>query len=332
MRKIILMIGSALLAVSGMNAQITLTSETSVPRIGDVFHYHVMEVENLDITFGGENREWDVSDVGDGILSEIRYIDVAESSEPSTQANIVRISEDEGIYAEGYYTSSSDGFVNNKTIINADGKRTDSYTDAMDLLKFPLTYDEEYYETFAGTITFENWVQTVDIEGTVKIEADGYGKLKLPSGTVDNVLRVKLVCDVYMDIESVPFQIETDTMYLWYNANTRNVIAQYSVVYGDTTGWGMEKLVDVFQYLSQDDIIVSGIKDATSDNSLSIYPNPTRGIIHVAGKNEISDVKVYNIDGALLQQEKLPVINISGYPAGLYLIEVAGKKYKVVKE
>jgi len=325
MRKILLMICGAL-AVSGISAQITLTAETSVPRVGDIFRYHVMEAEDWDITFGGENQQWDMSAAGEGITSKVKYISVENSSEPSTQANLVSISEEAGNSLEIYYTASATGLAYNKTIINSMMETAiNSYTDAMEVLRFPLTYGQEYDETFAGTITYKNSGITLGIEGNTKIIADGYGKLELPFGTVNNVLRVKLVCNVYMDVEGL---VEVDTAYLWYNANTRNIIAQYSLIYVEM-GWGMEKYSSVLQYLSQDNIIGLGMKP-TYDNSLSIYPNPTQGIINIEGTTP--DVKLYNVNGVLLRQEKSSTIDISEFSNGLYLMEIAGKKYKIIKQ
>ena len=329
MRKIILLI-SGLLTVSGISAQITLTSETNVPRVGDVFRYHVMEVENLNVTHGGENQEWDMSEVEEGIISEIKYISVAESTEPFSTSNLVGFSEQNGITSERYHTASSSGFVLNKLIVPF--FLTQSFTEAQPILKFPLTYNQEYNnERFAGTILNESMGQDFEIEGTVNIKADGYGKLKLPFGTIDNVLRVTAAYTV--EVIGFPV-IETDSAYMWYSANTRNVIAIYTVIYVDK-GMGMEKAGAMLQYLSQEDIvddIITSRMNTTSDKSFTVYPNPTQGILNIEGTNEIPNVKIYNVNGALLRQEKSSVIDISDHENGLYIMEIAGKKYKIVKQ
>jgi len=332
MRKIVLMICGAM-TVSSMFAQITLTSETSAPRIGDVFHYYLTDkAEGLNISHGGENQEWDMSAVEEGTLAEVRFISVAQSTNPSSTSNIVGSSPQSGM--EEFCTVSPTGFAFNK--IAVPGYLSTSYTDARELIKFPIVYNQEYSETFAGTITNLMNGQVFDVNGSTKIKADGYGKLKLPYGAViDNVLRVKIIYDYTYSYYSMPYFMLSDTTYLWYNANTRNYIADYAVSYSKYPDMPMEweNIQKVFQYLSQDDIVITitGMKP-TYDNSLSIYPNPTQGIINVEGTNEISDVKIYNMNGTLLQQKKSSVIDISDYSNGLYIMEIAGKRYKIMKQ
>jgi len=329
MRKILLMICGAL-TVSGISAQITLTSEKNAPRIGDAYYYHIIEdIEDLNVSYGGANQVWDMSAAGEGFLFKYEYISVAASSQPSSTSNIVRFTEMDGMIGEVFYTTSSTGFAFNEIFAPL---TTVSYTDAREFLKFPLTYNQVYNETFAGTITNRGAEQTFDIKGTIKTTADGYGTLKLPFGTIDDVLRVKIVEDYTYSINFYGMDIITtfsDTIYLWYNANTRDFIANYSVLYTDI-GWGMEKYQSPLLYMSQDDIIM-GMKP-TYDHSLSIYPNPTQGIINIAGTNETPNVKIHNVNGTLLQQEKSSIIDISEFSNGLYLIEIAGQKYKIIKK
>jgi len=333
MRKKFLFMICGALTISAISAQITLTHETSAPRIGDVFNYHSLNVTgNLDVYHGGVNQEWDMSAVEEGFLIEHKYVSVAESTQPLSASNLVCIAEMSGIKAETYYTASSTGLVLNKLVMPS--VATTSYTDEREFLKFPLAYNQEYNETFAGTITNISAGQTFDVNGTAKIKADGYGKLKLPFGAVNNVLRVKVAYDYTysMDFFGFPLTVSTlrDTVYLWYNANTRDYIANYSVGYGDT-GTGMKKMSATLQYLSSNDLSLSAI-NAVYNNSVAIYPNPAQEIINIKGTNEIPDVKIYNVNGVLLRQEKSSVINISEFANGMYLIEISGKKYKIIKQ
>jgi hypothetical protein len=67
--------------------------------------------------------------------------------------------------------------------------------------------------------------------------------------------------------------------------------------------------------------------------SFLVYPNPTTGMIHIQTGNEtIPEVKLYAIDGRMLQHVYSSEINISNYPAGIYFVQVEGRTMKVVKE
>jgi hypothetical protein len=322
-----------LLVAVGATAQITLTGETSVPRVGDVFKYHIINygVDNLNVTHDGANQVWDMSAVAEGIMAKQTYISVAESTEPETPSNLVCVGEEEGLMniSEVYYNASSTGLTFDKAI--APSVMSTSYTNRY-FLKFPLGYNqEEYTEPFEGIMSMMG--QTVLIAGTANIKADGYGTLKLPYGTINNVLRIKIVYDYTYSMDFggmlIPYAEIHDIVYLWYNTGTRHYIADYSLSYGDA-GSGMELKTATLQYLAQDDIITSQ-KEVASDK-VSIYPNPTQGFINISGTDETPDVKIYNLNGSLLQQEKSSAIDISGYATGVYLIDVAGNKYKVVKK
>lgn len=85
----------------------------------------------------------------------------------------------------------------------------------------------------------------------------------------------------------------------------------------------------VLQYV----VDISTNTSAINQKPLNIYPNPTNGIVNIQGLgNDVEMIRVYNINGSLLQELVSSSIDLSAYSKGLYLIEINGKKYKVVKE
>ena len=90
----------------------------------------------------------------------------------------------------------------------------------------------------------------------------------------------------------------------------------------------------------------TGIFDTKFD-ALSVYPNPTQGVLWVSvpelSEGTAAEVHVYNANGQLLQ--RVPAhgasagsaasrlsIDLSGYPAGVYIIRVGNAVAKVVKQ
>jgi len=63
-------------------------------------------------------------------------------------------------------------------------------------------------------------------------------------------------------------------------------------------------------------------------SGVSIYPNPTTGIVYL---NSVSHIKVYSQQGELLQEKTGDSVDLSGYAAGLYLLQVGNEWVKVVK-
>ena len=86
------------------------------------------------------------------------------------------------------------------------------------------------------------------------------------------------------------------------------------------------------------DTVSNYINNINNTTSISIFPNPTTGIISVKGANNIT-IKIYNIIGQLMIEENNKQnISIAEMPAGLYLVKVFNtqgillKQDKIIKE
>ena len=62
--------------------------------------------------------------------------------------------------------------------------------------------------------------------------------------------------------------------------------------------------------------------------AIKVYPNPTTDKVYIEKE---SAIKVYNLQGALLQETFGKQVDLSAYPQGVYLLQVEGKVIKVVK-
>ena len=57
-----------------------------------------------------------------------------------------------------------------------------------------------------------------------------------------------------------------------------------------------------------------------------IYPNPTRDKVYIKTENgTVSEVKLYSINGRLLQHVRSTEIDLSGYATGIYLLQIDGE-------
>ncbi|GHT51672.1 hypothetical protein AGMMS49982_09730 [Bacteroidia bacterium] len=64
---------------------------------------------------------------------------------------------------------------------------------------------------------------------------------------------------------------------------------------------------------------------------LSVYPNPTNGVVYVNNANG-AEIKVHNLKGELLQTTRESRVDLSGEPNGVYLLRIGGQTLKVVKK
>jgi hypothetical protein len=73
-----------------------------------------------------------------------------------------------------------------------------------------------------------------------------------------------------------------------------------------------------------------------TENSLTIYPNPTKDILNVSfGNGQISPIYVYNQLGQLITTSVTDIIDLSPFNAGVYFISspsYTSKVYKVIKQ
>ena len=80
------------------------------------------------------------------------------------------------------------------------------------------------------------------------------------------------------------------------------------------------------------DVFSLNILENSSPN-IKIYPNPTDNLIYIkTDTGIIPELKLYSLDGRLLQQIRNTEINLSGYTAGIYLLSINGTMVKVIKK
>jgi len=76
----------------------------------------------------------------------------------------------------------------------------------------------------------------------------------------------------------------------------------------------------------------ANIDDVSYLSDIVFYPNPVNDILYIKTEKEtIPEVKLYSLEGQLLLNIKGNEIDVSGFAAGIYMLEVDGKKGKVVK-
>ncbi|MBW3545767.1 MAG: T9SS type A sorting domain-containing protein, partial [Bacteroidetes bacterium] len=63
-----------------------------------------------------------------------------------------------------------------------------------------------------------------------------------------------------------------------------------------------------------------------------VYPNPTTGLLFIKGVDENTAIRVFNMLGQPVGIAFGPSIDMSNLPYGLYLVEVNGKRHKVMKK
>jgi len=89
--------------------------------------------------------------------------------------------------------------------------------------------------------------------------------------------------------------------------------------------------------------VLTGVNEASMDISLSVYPNPTTGILTLQlADNNLGDFysALFNLEGKLLEKKPLQKsqtqLNLNVYPSGIYMLTIKQnnkriKSFKIIK-
>ncbi len=315
-----------LASVINLNAQITLTSSTSSPQVGDTFNYVTIPNYTLNVSQSGANQTWDFS-TATGTTEATNIIDLSSSSEPLIfpSASIVSSNTNGEVYI-----SSNSSEYSIEGIFSSGLART-IYTDNQEVLKFPITYNDVFNETFSGTI--ENFVasQTFNRTGTTEIVADGYGSLILPYTTINNVLRIKITnitTDVFMGIPLPPV---TDVILVWYDTANKSHLASTTNVYQNGA-----LISSQATYISQLDLVLSIDDSNLKDNDITIFPNPANNYIKIKNRSYKTPINIYDLKGVFIKsiiiENGKTEIDISSFASGTYLIKYIKNTQLITKK
>jgi hypothetical protein len=192
-----------------------------------------------------------------------------------------------------YYASSATKLESLATDVTNDATGGNTYTNGRSALDFPIAY--------LGTTT-DTYQKTGGSVQTTTNTYDGYGTLKTPYGTYNNVVRIKQVNSAFPNPD-----------YLWFQTSP---------------------LLNIFAYISNNnsyfsfDGATTGVNAQALATKVSISPNPATGSvvvsIHGQGTRE-GKLNIYSSDGRLMTSLISDIagahINVSTWAGGLYFYQ-----------
>ena len=202
-------------------AQPVFNATDVLPQQGENYGAQAFDASGIFPGPSGANQSWDFSTLQSLGTEVTQVVDPATTPHGSDygDANLA-VGEDSSFL---YYKGSASAFEFYGLTTN---ENSAVYTDPEEHLIFPLTYGTSNTDVFngIGRATISGFGQLSTFRyGTGQMEADGYGTLILPTGTYNDVLRVKFVS---MQTDSVSlFFIDsvvntTITSYQWLKAGT----------------------------------------------------------------------------------------------------------------
>lgn len=316
-----------LLGSAGLHAQ-TLTEANSAPAIG-----HTTTVSTFSLSFpndfterqSGSGVTWDLSGVGTGSSNSTTYQTPSGGSVASDYPSSNMLSIDASTGGETYMAVGATGWNIQGTYGASFGQQQFS-ADPREFMVYPFSLGDS--ETFSFNGTFDNFVTPlIPRGGSQKLECDGIGTLILPSGTVENCIRV-LATSNYDDDFGVISLNYIDSIWLWFRPGTRDYIATISLFYLDgvyTLGAGSIRANS--EIMPTTGGVAPGFEAA---HAVTLAPNPALDRIHLSGARAGSTLELFGMDGRMLQawtlEENNPWLQLpTGMAPGSYALRLTGE-------
>jgi hypothetical protein len=207
------------------------------------------------------------------------------------------------------------------------------FSDPMKMMQFPMTYNQVYTDSFAGTyfssaqvMGNSHWV------GALSSVIDGYGTLVLPKGTYYNVLRQKIVFQI-MSVTGSDTVIRDNVHYKWITPGVHHYLldVQNLTITGTTQS---------FVYYSNEKPNQLSLKNNNGLNQhIEVFPNPSTSHITIqATEAELISVQICNLLGQVILGKQVSVfkdkmdIDVMNLNAGCYFLKINTNQGQITKQ
>lgn len=276
-QKIILTI-SLLFSILSSFAQPTLSGADCNMVIGDNFNYRSSSVYLGKAT--GINYTWDFTSY-DTTLNSIVNTNVQSSGITNILLDV-----EPGIYdiRTRYEVLPTKLELQGYTVTNGDNV---TYGDTWLKLVYPMTMGTSFSDTYKSSGSFNGGQAIVKISGTSNTIADGWGTLKTPYGTYNNVLHLTTLTQ-YLDTINFNYPgVGYDTTHNWYIAGVHKpLLTTYSQSH--VTGAATPTYYQETTFLISSPTSLNESPSAVYDK-LEIYPNPSYGNFDVRTNSNINE-------------------------------------------
>lgn len=322
-----LLLPAFLLSAGAVTAQPTLTAATSNPVVGTSVTYYSIAPQPAGN--GGANVTWDFSGVGAGTPGTGNYVACNAATNCSNFPGSNLVAQAGG--GSAYYIADNTRLAINGTVTPAG---TVVYANPEDWTRYPVTYNTNYTDNFTASVTS---TATVNRSGTITVTADGWGTLKLPNRTYNNVLRVKHE-EAYSDmLNGVPIGSYTSTIYTWHSPSYKEYLLSKTTLLANG-----QTLADAMTYTSQTGVGIAALSEL--EGSLQVGPNPVRGILHLRFETTANTELRITLTDLLgrpvadLGRQSYPqgsqhaTLSTEGLARGLYLVRLQSEDQTIVRK
>jgi hypothetical protein len=301
-----------------INAQPTITNAENFT-IGTILTIQDCYIANVYAGDSGANIIWNFGTLTSGGTTTEQMV----TPQSTTHGNLFPTSTLVEKYSNGTFVYA---------ITNADSSMLVGYVDtvnnyiqrysyAMLFAMRPITYGNIFTRNYADSFASSSY--NYFGAGTVTVNGDGYGTLILPTGTFNNVLRIKITeneLDSLLPSGSGTSSAST-TSWVWFDGIHTSALLKIDSTHSGTF---TSKTVEYLSSETYADIVV-----LDNETNISIYPNPTTKLLNIHSQLTMDNCQliVTDIMGNEVYHELLPSnvncqLSIANWSAELYFYEL----------
>jgi len=320
------LLAALLLVSSGAIAQPIITGATNNPVAGDKFLFHLCDTAGITPGASGAAVTWDFSSAHNTTNATISFVSCAPTPYCDSFAG-ANLATDMLGGDYGYIKTSAAG-LDNLGEMGAGGHLR--YSKPYRTIAYPLAYNTLTVDTAVWT-TGDSPLDTMAYRHFTLVDSnfcDGYGTVILPTGTVNNVLRVRVISTVTDSTWHAP------SAGLWEKE-------EYIYYYALGFRYPLVELIYIIEpapfrlnqvwYATQ---AASSVQQQNTHPAASVYPNPAGDVTHIrfsttnAGHTSVvltsvTGNVVYTVPSqTIIDGDNEIAVPVASMPSGLYLCKV----------
>lgn len=320
----------------GLIAQPVITSSFN-PAPGDSYKYHPVTTP-IAPGNSGANVTWDFSSIA-MVYNPLGGVYMSPSATPYVNdfpgSNVAF----EAYYVVGtfHYYETTSAKLEKKGEASVQGVAV--YDVPQTIITYPFTYNTTTTSNYSCVSLIGTTTQT--LTGLWEAHGDAYGTLILPSGTYNNVLRVKITNEYTKEYsDASPTQGVDGEEYWWVSTTSKAPLLRITKEYYSDDGVLFDSLH--IRFIADE---VSGINHPDqSVSNLNIYPNPASDLLNLTfdiQKSTLFTLDLYSADGKIIRsyepEQFFPgnhrkELLLEDITPGFYMLRVgAGDNFRMMK-
>lgn len=313
--------------INNIKAQIVFTYSNTTLTAGQIIGFN--KTSYIAPGASGINQVWDYSSVNTISTFSLSIMTTTNSAYSYSNATNFTVNDtlNNKFYCYSFFNDSSISFFDTKFA-------NDCISNYHLTFKYPFSYGDSISKTIYCGV-YNDCAGTSGGTQTYKVKFDGFGTLKLPSITLNNISRIGYFSNMDVHCNSSTAAAGA-TVYCYYLPNTNYPVAQ-SIDKHQPRFYNPPIITKEFIYQNSTSL---GIKEGEAPSLVSLYPNPTTEYLYIQLNKvykeinyNIKDIYGNNIFASQIStNETQAKIDVSILKNGTYFIEMECDKNKVTKK